>query len=92
MHLTSIRVEHEMDFTLRAPLRVAVLAHHLPFTFSIDLQIAAVDNQMDRFIVTKDRQFDIKRFCPATERGVIRRRQALEGQIAQTLGETGVVS
>ncbi|KAF1006973.1 MAG: hypothetical protein E5299_02094 [Burkholderia gladioli] len=69
-----------MDFTPRAPLRVAVLAH-LPFTFSIDLQTGAVDNQMDR-------QFDIKRFCPATEHGVIRHRQALEGQIAQTLGET----
>ncbi|KAF1005894.1 MAG: hypothetical protein E5299_02210 [Burkholderia gladioli] len=54
----------------------------------IDLQTGAVDNQMDRFIVTKDRQLDIKRFCPATERGVIRHRQAREGQIAQTLGET----
>ncbi|KAF1017887.1 MAG: hypothetical protein E5299_00219 [Burkholderia gladioli] len=87
MHLTCIRVEREMDFTPRAPLRVAVLAH-LPCTFSIDLQTGAVDNQMDRFIVTKDRQFDIKRFCPATERGVIRHRQAREGQIAQTLGAT----
>ncbi|KAF1011263.1 MAG: hypothetical protein E5299_01445 [Burkholderia gladioli] len=76
-----------MDFTPRAPLRVAVLAH-LPFTFSIDLQTGAVDNQMDRFIVAKDWQFDIKRFRPATERGVILYRQALEGQIAQTLGET----
>ncbi|KAF1014288.1 MAG: hypothetical protein E5299_00845 [Burkholderia gladioli] len=55
MHLTRIRVECEMDFTPRAPLRVAVLAH-LPFTFSIALQTGAVDNQMDRFIVTKDRQ------------------------------------
>ncbi|KAF1010721.1 MAG: hypothetical protein E5299_01589 [Burkholderia gladioli] len=87
MHLTRIRVEREMDFTPRAPLRVAVLAH-LPSTFSIDLQSGAVDNQMDRFIVTKDRKFDIKRFCPATERGVIRHRQAREGQIAHTLGET----
>ncbi|KAF1006579.1 MAG: hypothetical protein E5299_02137 [Burkholderia gladioli] len=87
MHLTRIRVELEMDFTPRAPLRVAVLAH-LPFTFSIDLQIGAVDNQIDRFIVMKDRQFDIKRFCPATERGVIRHWKAREGKIAQTLGET----
>ncbi|KAF1010871.1 MAG: hypothetical protein E5299_01562 [Burkholderia gladioli] len=61
MHLTSILAEREMDFTPRAPLRVAVLAH-LPFTFSINLQTGAVDNQIDRFIVTKDRQFDIKRF------------------------------
>ncbi|KAF1012488.1 MAG: hypothetical protein E5299_01171 [Burkholderia gladioli] len=87
MHLTRIHVEREMDFTPRAPLRVAVLAH-LPFTFAIDLQTGAVDNQTNRFIVTKDRQFDIKHFCPATERGVIRQRQAREGQIAQTLGET----
>ncbi|KAF1018184.1 MAG: hypothetical protein E5299_00056 [Burkholderia gladioli] len=78
MHLTRIRVEREIDFTPRAPLRVAVLAH-LPFTFSIELQTGAVDNQMDRFIATKDRQFDIQRFCPATERGVIRHRQAREG-------------
>ncbi|KAF1012338.1 MAG: hypothetical protein E5299_01201 [Burkholderia gladioli] len=76
-----------MDFTPRAPLRVAVLGH-LPFTFSIDLQTAAVDNEMDRFVFAKDRQFDIKRFCPATECGVIRHRQAREGQITQTLGET----
>ncbi|KAF1007200.1 MAG: hypothetical protein E5299_02072 [Burkholderia gladioli] len=69
MHLTRMRVEREMDFTPRAPLRVAVLAH-LPFTFSIDLQtggvdnpMGGVDNPMDRFIVTKDRQFDIKRFA-----------------------------
>ncbi|KAF1016596.1 MAG: hypothetical protein E5299_00472 [Burkholderia gladioli] len=87
MHLTRIRVERQMDFTPRAPPRVAVLAH-LPFTFSIDLQTGAVDNQIDRFIVTKDRQFDIRRFCPAAERGVIRHRQAREGQIAQTVGET----
>ncbi|KAF1010195.1 MAG: hypothetical protein E5299_01735 [Burkholderia gladioli] len=52
------------------------------------MQQRPVDNQMDRFIVTKDRQFDIKRFCPAPERGVIRHRQARAGQIAQTLGET----
>ncbi|KAF1013684.1 MAG: hypothetical protein E5299_00889 [Burkholderia gladioli] len=69
MHLTRIRVERAMDFTPRAPLRVAVLAH-LPFTFAINLQTGAVENQMDWFIVTKDRQFDIKRFCPATARGV----------------------
>ncbi|KAF1005391.1 MAG: hypothetical protein E5299_02258 [Burkholderia gladioli] len=87
MHLTRIRVEREMDFTPPAPLRVAVLAH-LPFTFSIDLQAGAVDNQVDRCVGAKDRQFDIKRFCPATERGVIRHRQARAGQIAQTLGET----
>ncbi|KAF1011018.1 MAG: hypothetical protein E5299_01521 [Burkholderia gladioli] len=46
MHLTRIRVEHEMhemDFTPRVPLRVAVLAH-LPRTFAIDLQTGAVDN------------------------------------------------
>ncbi|KAF1017816.1 MAG: hypothetical protein E5299_00307 [Burkholderia gladioli] len=61
MHLTHIRVEREMDVTPRAPLRVAVLAH-LPFTFSIDLQTGAVDHQMDRFVVEKDRQFGIKRF------------------------------
>ncbi|KAF1004608.1 MAG: hypothetical protein E5299_02365 [Burkholderia gladioli] len=47
MPLTRIRVEREMDFTPRAPLRVAVLAH-LPFTFAIDLQTGAVDNQIDR--------------------------------------------
>ncbi|KAF1008416.1 MAG: hypothetical protein E5299_01953 [Burkholderia gladioli] len=76
MHLTCIRVEREMDFTPRAPLRVAMLAH-LPFTFAIDLQTGAVDNQMDRFVVAKDRQFDIKRFCPATERGVIRHHASL---------------
>ncbi|KAF1005256.1 MAG: hypothetical protein E5299_02277 [Burkholderia gladioli] len=87
MHLTCIRVEREMDFTPRALLRVAVLAH-LPFTFAIDLQTGAVDNQMDQFVVAKDRHFDIKRFCPEAERGVIRHRQALEGQSAQTLGET----
>ncbi|KAF1016650.1 MAG: hypothetical protein E5299_00449 [Burkholderia gladioli] len=85
MNLTRIRVEREMDFTPRAPLRVAVLAH-LPFTFAIDLQTGAVDNQMDRFVVAKDRQFDIKRFCPATECGVIRHRQAWEGQITQIFG------
>ncbi|KAF1008811.1 MAG: hypothetical protein E5299_01900 [Burkholderia gladioli] len=62
MNLTNIRVELDMDFTPRAPLRVAALAH-LPFTLAIDLQTGAVDNQMDRFIVTKDRQFDIKRFA-----------------------------
>ncbi|KAF1009948.1 MAG: hypothetical protein E5299_01810 [Burkholderia gladioli] len=62
MHLIRIRVECEMDFTLRAPLRVAVLAH-LPFTFSIDLQTGAVDNQMDRFVFAKDRECDIKRFA-----------------------------
>ncbi|KAF1012885.1 MAG: hypothetical protein E5299_01062 [Burkholderia gladioli] len=62
MHLTRIRVEREMDFTPRAPLRVAVLSH-LPFTFAIDRQTGAVDNQIDRFIVTKDRQCDIKRFA-----------------------------
>ncbi|KAF1014389.1 MAG: hypothetical protein E5299_00783 [Burkholderia gladioli] len=87
MHLTRIRVEREMDFTPRAPLRVAVLTH-LPFTFAIDLQTGAVDNQVDRCIITKDRQFDIKCFCPATERGVILHRQAREGQIAQTFGKT----
>ncbi|KAF1008767.1 MAG: hypothetical protein E5299_01909 [Burkholderia gladioli] len=81
MHLTRIRVEREMDFTPRAPLRVAVLAH-LPFTFSIDLQTGAVDQQMDRFVVVKDRQFDIKRFFPAKECSVIRHRQARESQIA----------
>ncbi|KAF1012569.1 MAG: hypothetical protein E5299_01147 [Burkholderia gladioli] len=54
MHLTRMRVERAMDFTPHAPLRVALLAH-LPFTFSIDLQIGAVDIQMDRFIFTKDR-------------------------------------
>ncbi|KAF1015343.1 MAG: hypothetical protein E5299_00658 [Burkholderia gladioli] len=54
MHLTRIRFEREMDFTPRAPLRVAVRAH-LPFTFSIDLQTGTVDNQMDRFVVAKDR-------------------------------------
>ncbi|KAF1013122.1 MAG: hypothetical protein E5299_00994 [Burkholderia gladioli] len=54
MHLTRICVEREMDFTPRAPLRVAVLAHLL-FTFSIDLQTGPVDNQMDRFVVEKDR-------------------------------------
>ncbi|KAF1014453.1 MAG: hypothetical protein E5299_00724 [Burkholderia gladioli] len=53
-----------MDFTPRAPLRVAVLAQ-LPFTFAIDLQTGAVDNQLDRFVVAKDRKFDIKRFCTA---------------------------
>ncbi|KAF1005123.1 MAG: hypothetical protein E5299_02294 [Burkholderia gladioli] len=52
MHLIRIRVEREMDFTPRASLRVAVLANLL-FTFAIDLQTGAVDNQMDRFIVTK---------------------------------------
>ncbi|KAF1007565.1 MAG: hypothetical protein E5299_02026 [Burkholderia gladioli] len=75
MHLTRIRVEREMDFTPRAPLRVAVLAH-LPFTFAIIFQTGAVDIQMDRFDVVKDRQFDIKRFYPATERSVIRHWQA----------------
>ncbi|KAF1011310.1 MAG: hypothetical protein E5299_01439 [Burkholderia gladioli] len=84
MHLTRIRVEREMDFTPRAPLRVALLAH-LPFTFSIDLETGAVDNPMDRFDVAQDRQFDTKRFCQAIERGVIRHWQAREGQIAQTL-------
>ncbi|KAF1004805.1 MAG: hypothetical protein E5299_02335 [Burkholderia gladioli] len=44
MHLPRIRVEREMDFTPRAPLRVAVLAH-LPFTFSIDLQTGAVTSR-----------------------------------------------
>ncbi|KAF1009971.1 MAG: hypothetical protein E5299_01794 [Burkholderia gladioli] len=87
MHWTRICVERKMDFTPRVPLRVAMLAH-LPFTFAIDLQTGAVDHQMDRFVVAKDRRFDIKRFCPATERGVIRHRQAREGQIAQTLAET----
>ncbi|KAF1003287.1 MAG: hypothetical protein E5299_02499 [Burkholderia gladioli] len=62
MHLTRIRAEREMDFTPRAPLRVAVL-EYLPFTFDIDLQTGAVDYQMDRFVVAKDRQFDIKRFA-----------------------------
>ncbi|KAF1010285.1 MAG: hypothetical protein E5299_01716 [Burkholderia gladioli] len=66
----------QMDFTPRAPLRVAVLAH-FPFTFAIDLQTGAVDQQMDRFDVAEDRKFDIKRFCPATELGVIQHRQAL---------------
>ncbi|KAF1018189.1 MAG: hypothetical protein E5299_00061 [Burkholderia gladioli] len=61
MHLTCIRVERELDVTPRGPLRVAVLAHFL-FTCAIDLQPAAIDNQMDRFIVAKDRKFDIKRF------------------------------
>ncbi|KAF1010728.1 MAG: hypothetical protein E5299_01596 [Burkholderia gladioli] len=62
MHWTRIRVEREMDFMPGAPLRIAVLAH-LPFTLAIDLQTGAVDNQMDRFVVAKDRQFDIKRFA-----------------------------
>ncbi|KAF1012863.1 MAG: hypothetical protein E5299_01066 [Burkholderia gladioli] len=75
-----------MNFTPRTPLRVAVLAH-FSFIF-IDLQTGAVDHQVDRLAVSKDRQFDIKRFCPATERGVIRYWKAREGQIAQTLGET----
>ncbi|KAF1010837.1 MAG: hypothetical protein E5299_01569 [Burkholderia gladioli] len=44
-HLTRIRVEHEMDFTPRAPLRVAVLAATLPPTFAIDLQTRAVDRR-----------------------------------------------
>ncbi|KAF1015362.1 MAG: hypothetical protein E5299_00644 [Burkholderia gladioli] len=87
MHLTRIRVEREMDFTPRGPLRVTVLAN-LPFTFAIDLQTGAVDQQMDRFFVEKDWQFNIKRFCPATERGVIQHRQAREGHLTQTLGET----
>ncbi|KAF1005907.1 MAG: hypothetical protein E5299_02199 [Burkholderia gladioli] len=62
MHLTRICVEREMDLTPRAPLRVAVLAH-FPFTFAIDLQTGAVDNQTDRFVFAKDRQFNIKRFA-----------------------------
>ncbi|KAF1011470.1 MAG: hypothetical protein E5299_01395 [Burkholderia gladioli] len=79
MHLTRIRVEREMDFTPRAPLLVAVL-EHLPFTFSIDLQTGAVDNQIDLFVVAKDRQFDIKRFCPATECGALLHKSSVRTQ------------
>ncbi|KAF1015473.1 MAG: hypothetical protein E5299_00582 [Burkholderia gladioli] len=55
MHLTRIRVEREMDFTPRAPLRVAVLAPPPPFTFTRDLQTGTFDHQVDRFAVAKDR-------------------------------------
>ncbi|KAF1018046.1 MAG: hypothetical protein E5299_00116 [Burkholderia gladioli] len=37
IHLIRIRVDREMDFTPRAPLRVAMLASSLPFTFAVDL-------------------------------------------------------
>ncbi|KAF1007825.1 MAG: hypothetical protein E5299_02004 [Burkholderia gladioli] len=50
-----------MDFTPRAPFRADVLAH-LQLTFAIDLQTGAVDYQIDRSDVEKDRQFDINRF------------------------------
>ncbi|KAF1012883.1 MAG: hypothetical protein E5299_01060 [Burkholderia gladioli] len=39
----SIRVERKMKFMPRAPLRVAVVAHLLLFSFAIDLQTGAVD-------------------------------------------------
>ncbi|KAF1016528.1 MAG: hypothetical protein E5299_00517 [Burkholderia gladioli] len=65
MHLTCMRIDREIDFTPpRAPASSSRAGVHLLFfTFVLDPQNGAVDHQVDRFAVAKDRQFDIKRFA-----------------------------
>ncbi len=62
-HLSSVRGERDMHFAPRATLRIAMLAHR-PFAFAVDLHTRAVDHQIDRFVVAKDRQLDLKSTLP----------------------------
>lgn len=62
-------VHTEVEFTPRAPTRVAVLAH-LPFALAIDLDTGRVHHHVQRFTLLAARQLNFQRATTARERRV----------------------